>query len=241
MAAKAVVTVTAPDSDDAVPVSRTTLTLPVGARPRPEKPAEVVVFQEARADLPRPYVTSDAAAAEARKVALHQREWESRVRARTILRQWRAGDPGAGGQAMLARPHKDVPVAFLSPDTLEAALTRRFADSHLIDRMWDNGQLNDGQYAAANKLLQLCDDAGMLASKVAMLGRVGTGYVEMSDGMAAAWYEWHRCMRLVGQPADEMLSQLCHGTLAIRGQGQRAQAMRDGLHRLARRWGIDTA
>jgi hypothetical protein len=89
---------------------------------------------------------------------------------------------------MLARPHKDVPIAFLSADTLEAALTRQFADSHLIDRMWDAGQLNDWQYATANKLLQLCDDTGMLSSKVALIGRIGgSGHGEMSDAMAAAW------------------------------------------------------
>jgi hypothetical protein len=100
----------------------------------------------------------------------------------------RSRDPGAEGNAMLARPHKDVPIAFLSADTLEAALTRQFADSHLIDRMWDAGQLNDWQYATANKLLQLCDDTGMLSSKVALIGRIGgSGHGEMSDAMAAAW------------------------------------------------------
>jgi hypothetical protein len=240
MAATAVSISTTQGSEDTALVQRTTLTLPAGTVVRQEQPAEVVLFDEARADLPRPHVTSDADAAEARRTALHRREWESRERARTILRQWRSGDPGADGNAMLARPHKDVPIAFLSADTLEAALTRQFADSHLIDRMWDAGQLNDWQYATANKLLQICDDTGMLASKVALIGRTGGGgQGEMSDGMAAAWKEWGRCMELIGHPANEVLGELCHGSLAIRGQASRAEAMKDGLRILARRWGID--
>jgi hypothetical protein len=106
--------------------------------------------------------------------------------------------------------------------------------------MWDAGQLNDWQYATANKLLQICDDTGMLASKVALIGRTGGGgQGEMSDGMAAAWKEWGRCMELIGHPANEVLGELCHGSLAIRGQASRAEAMKDGLRILARRWGID--
>jgi hypothetical protein len=241
MAATAVAEVSIVGPANAADLSqRTTLTLPAGTVSRQEQPAEVVLFDEARADLPKPYVTSDADAAKARQVALHRREWESRERARTILRQWRSGDPGADGGAMLARPHKDVPIAFLSADTLEAALTRQFADSHLIDRMWDNGQLNDWQFATANRLLALCDDTGMLRSNVALIGRAGGGgQGEMSDKMAAAWKEWSRCMEKIGHPANEVLSELCHGTLAIRGQASRAEAMKDGLRILAKGWGID--
>lgn len=86
----------------------TTLTLLAGAKPPPVSTAEVVVFHEARADLPRPYVTSDEMAEEARRAGLHQREWESRERARAYLVQIRSGDPGADGAAMRARPHKDI-------------------------------------------------------------------------------------------------------------------------------------
>jgi hypothetical protein len=222
------------------PSQRTTLSLPAGTVSRREQAAEVVLFDEARADLPKPYVTSNAEAAEARETALHRREWESRERARTILRQWRSRDPGADGNAMLARPHKDVPIAFLSADTLEAALTRQFADSHLIDRMWDAGQLNDWQYATTNKLLQLCDDTGMLSSKVALIGRIGGGgHGEMSDAMAAAWKEWGCCMEKIGHPGSEVLSELCHGTLPARGEAAPVEAMKDGLRYLSRRWNID--
>jgi len=240
MAATAVTSILTSGTAEATPASRNTLTLPGKTAP-PSAPAaaEVVVFDEARADRPKPYVTSEADAAEARDIALRRREWESRERARIILRQWRSGDPGADGNAMLARPHKDVPIAFLSADTLEAALTRQFADSHLIDRMWDAGQLNDWQYATANRLLQICDDTGMLASKVALIGRTGGGHAEMSDGMAAAWKEWGRCMDLVGHPASEILSEMCQGNQTIRGQSARSDALENGLRRLARRWGID--
>lgn len=217
----------------------TTLTLPAGAKPPPAPTAEVVVFDEARADLPRPYVTSDEMAKEARRAALHQREWESRERARAYLVQIRSHDPGADGNAMLARPHKDIPLAFISGDALEAALTRQFADSHLIDRMWDAGQLNDWQYAAANRLLQLCDDTGMMASKVAMLGRTGGGHAEMSDKMAAAWSEWRDCMDAIGHPGSELLVDLCLGQLTVRGQADRMAALKEGLRYLARRWRID--
>jgi hypothetical protein len=241
MAATAVTSISTSGAAEAAPASRNTLTLPADAAPSSiSTAAEVVVFDEARLDRPKPYVTSDADAAEAHKAALHRREWESRERARTILRQWQSGDAGADGNAMLARPHKDVPIAFLSADTLEAALTRQFADSHLIDRMWDAGQLSDWQYATANRLLQLCDDTGMLSSKVALLGRTGGGgHVEMSDGMAAAWKEWGRCMDLVGYPASEILSEMCLGNLTIRGQSVRAVALENGLRRLALRWGTD--
>lgn len=241
MAATAVAkTSTTQGSKDAALVQRTTLTLPAGSVVRQDQPAEVVLFDEARADLPKPYVTSDADAAEARQTALHKREWESRERARTILRQWRSGDAGAEGGAMLARPHKDVPIAFLSADTLEAALTRQFADSHLIDRMWDTGQLNDWQYATANKLLALCDDTGMLSSKVALIGRTGgSGQGEMSDGMAAAWKEWGRCMDAIGYPGSELLADLCLGQLTVRGDAERMAALKSGLRQLARRWRID--
>ncbi len=218
---------------------RAALTLSGGATPPPAPAAEVVVFDEARADLPRPYVTTDAMAEEARRAAQHQREWESRERARAYLVQIRDGDPGADGEAMLARPHKDIPLAFVHEAALEAALSRHFSDSHLIDRMWDAGQLNDWQYAAANRLLQLCDDTGMMASKVALLGRTGGGHAEMSDKMAAAWSEWRDCMDAIGHPGSELLVDLCLGQLTVRGQADRMAALKEGLRYLARRWGID--
>ncbi len=216
-----------------------TLSLSVGAKPEQASAAEVVVFDDARVDLPRPYVTPDAMADEARRAARHQWEWESRDRARSYLMQVWSGDPGADGNAMLARPHKDIPLAFISEDALEAALSRRFTDSHLIDRMWDRGQLNDWQYAAANRLLQLCDDTGMLASKVALLGRTGSGHAVMSDKMAAAWSEWRACMDRIGHPGSELLVDLCLGQLTVRGQADRMAALKGGLDQLARRWRIE--
>ena len=240
MTAQAVAkTVTTPGQDDAALAQPTTLSLPAGAVIRPTSSAAVVLFDEARPDRPKPYVTSDADAAEARRAALHRREWESRERARAYLLQSRSGDPGADGNAMLARPHKDIPLAFISEDALEAALTRRFADSHLIDRLWDRGQLNDWQYAAANRLLQLCDDTGMLASKVALLGRIGVGHAEMTDKMATAWSEWRDCMDAIGHPGSELLADLCLGQLTVRGQVSRMEALKAGLRSLARRWRID--
>lgn len=240
MAATAVVAISDQQGgEDAALPQRNTLTLPAGARPRQEQPAEVLLFDEARADMPKPYVTSDAEAAEAKRAAAHQREWESRERARAYLVQIRSGDAGTGGEAMLARPHKDIPLAFLSEEVLEAALARQFADSHLIDRAWDAGQLNDWQYAVANRLLQLCDDTGMLSSKVALLGRTGTGHAEMSDKMAAAWKEWRLCMDGVGHPGSELLVDLCLGQLTVRGQAGRMEALRDGLCYLAHRWKIE--
>ncbi|QTI82154.1 hypothetical protein IAI58_22645 (plasmid) [Roseomonas marmotae] len=231
------------DLDDACRPKRTILTLPAGAMPRqmPAPLAEVVIFDEAR-QLPAPHVTTDEEADEARQRGAQERQREraSRAQAAEILRRRREGEEGEDdGEAMLARPYRNVPIAFLSDDTLEAALTRQFADAHLIDRMWDAGQLNDWQYATANRLLQLCDEAGMLASKVALIGRSGTGHAEMSDAMAAAHATWKRLMAEIGYPGDELLISLCQGELTVRGQAARAAALVAGLRHLAQRWGID--
>lgn len=243
MTAKAVAMMTSKSGGDATSDQPKTLRLPVKIKPSLKRPAEVTIFDEARADLPRPHITTDQQAEEAlhRHRCAIERERKSRERGGEILRRRREGDRADDdGNAMLARPYRNVPIAFLSTETLEAALTRQFVDSHLIDRMWDAGQLNDWQYATANRLLQLCEETGMLSSKVALLGRAGgSGWGEMSDGMAAAWKEWGRCMDLVGQPASEILSEICQGNLTIRGQSIRSDALENGLRRLARRWGID--
>jgi hypothetical protein len=241
MAAAAVSDDSTTGAAEAAPKQRKTLSLPAGAvRRQRQAPAEVVIFEEASAALPKPHVTSDAEAEEARAGRAHVQERErlSRERGAKILRQWRSGDAGAAGEAMLARPHKDVPIAFLDPDVLEAALTRQFGDAHLIDRMWDQGQLNDWQYATANRLLQLAEAAGMINSKVAGLGRSGAGHAEMSDGMAAAHARLNKLLSEVGTFSAEMLLDLCLESYSARGQANRAEAMKDGLQHLARVWGI---
>lgn len=214
--------------------SSNTLTLPVGRQPRKQKRGQVLRLD----DQPKAHVTSDAEAAEAKRAAAQRREWESRERARVYLRQWHSGDAGAEGAAMLARPHKDIPLAFISPDAVEASLTRQFCDNHLIDRMWDSGQLNDWQYAAANRLLILCGDAGLLPSSSSPYGRVGPGQ-DMSDAMAAARARWNHLMNQIGRPGDELLTSLCHEQLTIRGQAARVEALKDGLRFLAKTWGIE--
>lgn len=224
------------------PAPRNTLTLPVGAMPRQDnQPAEVVVFDEARQDLPKPWVCPDEVAETARqqRVEALERERQSRALASEILRKRQNGEDDEDLNAMLARPQRLVPIAFLSDDTLAAALTRQFADSHLIDRMWDSGQLNDWQYAAANKLLGLFNDAGLFSSKVAQIGRNGTGVSEMSDGMAQARRAWNRLMEEIGYPGDELLTSLCLEELTVRGQAARAEALMQALRHLAERWGID--
>jgi hypothetical protein len=243
MTATAVAAVLIIGAAEAAPVQRNTLTLPAGATPRQAQPAEVVVFDEAREDLPKPWVCSDemAEAARQQRAEALERERQSRAKAREILRKRQDGEDDEDLNAMLARPQRLVPIAFLSDHTLEAALTRQFTDSHLIDRMWDNGQLNDWQYAAANKLLQLFDDAGLSSSKVAQLGRIGTSVANMTDDMAAARRTWNRLMGKIGYPGDEMLTSLCLGELRVQGQVSRAQALKEGLRQLAIHWGIDMA
>jgi hypothetical protein len=211
--------------------------------PRQGPSVEVVVFDEARQDLPKPWVCSDdlAEAARQQRAEALQRERQFRARAAEILRKRQAGQEDDDGEAMLARPHRMVPIAFLSDATLAAALTRQFADSHLIDRMWDNGQLNDWQYAVANKLLYLFDDAGLSSSKVAQLGRIGTSVANMTDDMAAARRTWNRLMGKIGYPGDEMLTSLCLGELQVRGQVSRAQALKESLRHLAIHWGMEMA
>lgn len=242
MAAAAVSDILTSGAADAAPEQRTTLRLPAGAaRRKRQPPAEVVIFDEASAALPRPHVTSDAQAEEARASRAHAREREqrSRERASKVLRQWRSGDPGSEGQGMLARPHKDIPLSMLDPEVLEAALARQFADAHLIDRMWDAGQLNDWQFATANRLLELAEAAGMINSKVAGLGRSGAGHAEMSDGMAASHARLNKLLSEVGVFSAEMLLDLCLEAYSARGQASRSEAMKDGLRHLARVWGID--
>jgi hypothetical protein len=162
MAAQAVakVVVTGEGAVAASRTDRSTLTLPAGAtRPQTPSTAAVVVFDQGSPERPKPYCTSDMAAEDARqqREQAQARERQSRAQAEAILRQRRAGGTEEDGEAMLIRPHRMIPIAFLSSDTLEAALCRQFADSHLIDRLWDRSQLNDWQYAVANRLLQLCE------------------------------------------------------------------------------------
>jgi hypothetical protein len=242
MTATAVAAVFTTDATTMAPVQRNTLTLPAGAMPRRDnQAAEVVVFDEARQDLPKPWVCPDEVADTARQQRAEalERERQSRALASEILRQRQDGQDDEDMTAMLARPQRLVPIAFLSDDALAAALTRQFADSHLIDRMWDNGQLNDWQYAAANKLLGLFNDAGLFSSKVAQIGRNGTGVAEMSDGMAQARHAWNRLMEEIGYPGDELLTGLCLEELTVRGQAARAEALVQALRLLAERWGID--
>jgi hypothetical protein len=229
---------------EAAPAQRIILSLPAGTMPRQEQQtAEVVVFDEARQDLPKPWVCSDevADAARQQRAEALERERQSRALASEILRKRQDGEDDEDMTAMLARPQRLVPIAFLSDDTLAAALTRQFADSHLIDRMWDNGQLNDWQYAVANRLLALFNDAGLFSSKVAQIGRNGTGVAEMSDGMAQARRAWNRLMEEIGYPGDELLTGLCLEELTVRGQAARADALANSLRHLAGRWGIDMA
>lgn len=229
-------------ADRAGRAPRTTLSLPAGTKPRQESlAAEVLVFDQSQADLPKPWTTPDsmAEAVRQRREEAIKQERQSRARAVAILHKRQAGQEGDDGEAMLARPHRMVPVAFLSTATLAAALTRQFADSHLIDRMWDQGQLNDWQYATANRLLQLFEDAGLSSSLVAQLGRIGSSVANMPDDMAAARRTWNRLMRKIGYPGDELLSSLCLSELRIQGQASRAQALKDGLRHLAKTWGID--
>jgi hypothetical protein len=46
-------------------------------------------------------------------------------------------------------------------------------------------------------------------------------------------------MKKIGHPGNEVLSELCHGTLPARGEAAPVEAMKDGLRYLSRRWNID--
>ena len=49
--------------------------------------------------------------------------------------------------------------------------------------MWNRGQLNDWKYAAANRALELFNEAGLHHCAVAGTGHGGSGVAEMSDTM----------------------------------------------------------
>lgn len=69
---------------------------------------------------------------------------------------------GTAGGALALRPSSPEQVA--TGDRRrgkEAAYTVRYADAHLIDRMWQRGQFSDRQYEAACRVAEMHDMAGL--------------------------------------------------------------------------------
>jgi len=136
-------------------------------------------------------------------------------------------DRGADGPAMLAR-HR---VPYETSLGVMATLT---SDGHMLDRMHARAQINDRQYSAAMRLLEMCDAAGLSIAGAAQYGRIGHGG-EMSDAMADARGAWNRLMKGLGGHKADLLFSLCHERHPGTAWLATVQAALDDL---ARKWGM---
>lgn len=150
-----------------------------------------------------------------------------RARRRQGLAKAPQHDRGADGPAMLAR-HR-VPY-----ETSLGVMATLMSDGHLVDRMYGRAQLNDLQYSAALRLLEMCDAAGLSIAGAAQYGRIGHGG-EMSDAMADARGAWNRLMKGVGGHKADLLFSLCHERHPGVAWLATAQAALDDL---AGKWGM---
>ena len=125
------------------------------------------------------------------------------MKRRTAAAAAPAVDHGAIGPAMLARPSRMA-------ETIVAGILRReVADNHLIDRLEHAAQISARQYEAAQKLLEMCGDAGLLPVGAAQLGRIGRGG-ELPDDMDEARVRFRRLLVWLGAKRAELVMDLMH-------------------------------
>lgn len=111
-------------------------------------------------------------------------------------------DRGADGPAALCRPCRPVETA------VAGVMATQTMDGHLIDRLHRYGQINDRQYSAALRILEMCDAAGLGIKGTAGYGRQGGN--GMSDTMDAARGRWNNAMRLLGSHKADLVFSVCH-------------------------------
>lgn len=125
-----------------------------------------------------------------------------RARRRQALAKAPQHDRGPDGPAALSRPCRPVETA------VAGVLATQTLDGHLIDRLHRYGQINDRQYEAGLRILEMCDAAGLGLKGTAGYGRQGGN--GMSDTMDAARSRWNKAMRLLGSHKADLIFSLCH-------------------------------
>ncbi|WP_424138653.1 hypothetical protein [Roseomonas chloroacetimidivorans] len=143
---------------------------------------------------------ADAWNAKARREAEIQAEREEREAAMP------AGDRGTEGPAMVDRGAPER-----LPSDMPGYAAMAYRDVHLIDRMWDRGQMTDDQHQQALRVYGLFRRAGLEPRTCSPPGERRDPTVEADDATDEARASWTRFLKrreIAGQKA-ELLIAMC--------------------------------
>ena len=117
-----------------------------------------------------------------------------------------------------------------------------YAEAHLIDRMWNRGQLNDQQHDTATRLYALFLAAGLEPRMVADIGERLAKSREIDEGTANSRAAWNAVVARVQGKRQELLHDLCLGRHPGLHWLATLQASLDDIQRfLARKKRVDGA
>lgn len=86
-----------------------------------------------------------------------------------------------------------------------------YKEAHLIDRMWQRGQINDRMHDTAVRLYSLFVMAGLEPKVCVELGERSNSGGEMDEGVSLARTAFNRALSATGQKNQDLLHAMCLG------------------------------